>query len=123
MGLYELERQPRTTKHHTSHQHSSHLVFTPRPPSNRHSPIRRLHRHPLVQQHPTLPEDEMRPLRLGTVRCAECADEEAFAVGEEGVGKGFLGNVVSDMNRGSVKEAKEREQGTKKGYAHGRGLV
>jgi hypothetical protein len=27
------------------------------------------------------------------------------------------------MNRGSVKEAKEREQGTKKQYADGRGLV
>jgi hypothetical protein len=62
----------------------------------------------------------MRPLRLGTVRCAEGADEEAFAVGEEGIGKGFLGNVVSDMNRGSVKEVEKRERGTKERCSDGR---
>jgi hypothetical protein len=121
MRLHELKRKPRTTNHHMMHQYPSHLVSTPIPPSNRHSPIRRLHRHPLIQQHPTLSEDEMRPLRLGTVRCAECADEETFAVGEEGVGEGFLEDVVSKTYEGGVKEAKERERGTEEGYTDERG--
>jgi hypothetical protein len=116
MGLHELEGKSRTTNHHITHQHSCHLAPIPRPSSNRHSPIRRLDRHPLIQQHPTLSEDEMRPLRLGTVRCAECADEETLAVGEEGVGKGFLGDVVSMMYKDGVEEAKVRERGTKEGY-------
>jgi hypothetical protein len=115
MGLHELEGKPRTTNHHITHQHSSHIAPIPRPPSNRHSPIRRLHRHPLIQQHPTLPEDEMRPLRLGTVRCAECADEKTFAVGEEGVGEGFLGDVVSDMYEGGLKEGKLKKRTRDKG--------